>query len=182
MSVFVNYEELRKIIDGLEVKDYEEFSYGDLEFLLMWSDRDRNDPGNLPAESRPSDLADWDIYLWRSIPRDFKRPILLHEILEARIFDYLKMERYLDDNIKAGEIAHRIARRYDNVQLEPNQKPIIVVAVTNKAKLLINPIKGKIRTHPANTNIKVLLWPNLSAINPDSVPPIAEVINIPSKM
>src|SRR3989344_6142112 len=70
----------------------------------------------------------------------------------------------------------------DTAKLAPNQKPINVVTITNKLKLVTRPTKGRIIIHPTSVHIKVLLCPYLSAIIPAKVPPMAEVINMPRRI
>ena len=70
----------------------------------------------------------------------------------------------------------------ETAQLEPNHNPMMVVATTNTTKFVASPMRGNRITHPERMNKSVRLCPHLSAMYPDSVPPIAEVIKIPSKM
>src|SRR3989338_3423781 len=70
----------------------------------------------------------------------------------------------------------------ETAQLEPNQNPIMVVAMIKSVKLFIKPISGRIKIQPEIINTRVRLCPKRSAIIPDTSPPIPEVTRIPNKM
>src|SRR3989344_2266136 len=70
----------------------------------------------------------------------------------------------------------------ETAQFEPNQNPIIVVAITKRVKLFINPMKGRMKIQPEIIKTSVFLCPKRSAITPDTAPPIPEVTRIPSKI
>ena len=69
--------------------------------------------GASPAFYKPSDIADWDIYFSTNIiaPK-FRKPVLLHEILEVEQFTLLRNTEL--SSIEATNQAHETAQIYDD--------------------------------------------------------------------
>lgn len=104
----INYQALKQIVDKARFKYGEEFSYLGIDFLLFSDISDNQD-----AFYQHSSLVDWDIYIITDrTSRKFRKPILLHEILEAEQLGTL-MKKGMNRE-EAGNQAHKTARIYDD--------------------------------------------------------------------
>src|SRR3989344_975654 len=70
----------------------------------------------------------------------------------------------------------------ETAQFAPNQNPIRIAAVTNILKSRIKARIGKIKIQPIIITTRVFLWPILSAISPDIIPPTEEVTKAPNNI
>ena len=96
------YDELRKELDRLSL---------DATFIVFYRTRDFFiDPNSTPGHGEP---AEWfpstvysgaDVYVWEDIEREFKMPIILHEVIEADLRIYQEFSK--DDS-------HNIAKEFD---------------------------------------------------------------------
>ena len=111
----IDYQALKQIVDNARFECGEEFSYLGVDFLLFpgkYSERERRINAS-PAFYQPSSLANWDIYLAVDvINEEFRKPILLHEILEAEQLVTLRKEGM--NRQEARNQAHKTARTYDD--------------------------------------------------------------------
>lgn len=111
----VNYDSLKKIVDSAKLEYYEEFSYGGLNYLFFPCEFDDEDikKHESPAFSKPSDIIDWDIYMGANLIEEaFRKPVLLHEILEVAVCQSLFCSGLSDkERFKRG---HKIAREFDD--------------------------------------------------------------------
>ncbi|MBI4159523.1 hypothetical protein HY500_04690 [Candidatus Woesearchaeota archaeon] len=112
----VDYKKLVNVVENAKFQSYERLSYSGGDFLLFPGEHTKRDEedGNPPIFCNPSLMADWDIYFGMNVvPKDFRRPCLLHEILEMSSFDEIKQAPNLTKE-EALRQAHDIAREYDN--------------------------------------------------------------------
>ncbi len=111
----VNYQALKDLVQGANFEVGEELLYSGVSFLLFpceYQERERIE-GVSPVFSQPSSIADWDIYFSTNVvDRKFRKPVLLHEILEAEQFAVLQEDGL--NRIEAGKRAHETARVYDD--------------------------------------------------------------------
>jgi hypothetical protein len=109
------YEELKRTIENVQFKTYEPIKYNGIEILLFpcqqtFREQKRGSP---PIFFNVSGLADYDIYFGMNVvPQDFRKPCLLHEVLEIALIEELKSRPGIT-NRRMFNLAHRIARRYD---------------------------------------------------------------------
>ena len=112
----IDYNGLKKVVDNAKFGYYEELSFTGLTFLLFpceytSEDKQRKSP---PIFYQPSSLADWDIYFGMNvIPRPFRKPCLLHEIVEIISFLEIRWRPNLSPQ-QALKQAHDTAIGYDN--------------------------------------------------------------------
>ncbi len=117
----IDYHTLKQIVNCASFETMEEISYQGVDFLLFpctYSEKEREDR-NSPAFYMPSTLANGDIYISVDvIGEEFKRPVLLHEILEAQQFGVLVKQGM--SNQKAMNQAHQTAKIFDNKYAKEN--------------------------------------------------------------
>jgi len=114
----VEYQSLKDAVDGASLEQGEIISCKDLSHYILFCPTDTED--GLPARwIYPSSLVNGgDIYIWASIRKEFKRPLILHEILEVtysierfgNVRPYFIPDSELEAESKKG---HRLARQYD---------------------------------------------------------------------
>lgn len=76
----IDYEALRKAVESLPLKNFEETEYRGRMYMVEPISPTKNPP----VEWFTSTAYDGaDVYIWEGIPEKFKRPVILHEILEA---------------------------------------------------------------------------------------------------
>jgi hypothetical protein len=98
----VDYESLKKSIDDLDLNNISRVQYRSREYWI--------NPTSAPGEGKP---AQWfkstscsgaDVYLWETIEPEFKKAMVLHEIIEAD----LKVHQRVPE-----QVAHDVAREHD---------------------------------------------------------------------
>ncbi len=112
----VDYDELKRVVEDAEFKPWEKLAYAGLNYLLFPSDelseREKKERAP-PVFFRPSTVADWDIYFTMGeIDERFRKPVLLHEILEVERFrEFDKSGLPIENPLSK---AHGVAMDYDN--------------------------------------------------------------------
>ncbi len=105
----IKYEDITKVVRKLGLRDYTFFQCGGLDHCLVYEDPDN---GGTPAwYTYPSQQVDGaDIILFNTIPRIFRKPIILHEVAEVllRKPDYESGEFEFE-----MEQAHPTAKQWD---------------------------------------------------------------------
>lgn len=111
----IDYDALKKIVENTKFKDGERLSYSGVKFLLFpgkYTERDMEEH-EYPIFFLHSSVVDWDIYFAINVvPEDFRKPCLLHEILEGTSFIHLRHKLKLPYD-EAYIKAHKIAVKYD---------------------------------------------------------------------
>lgn len=115
MVADIDYPELRTVIDRVPIRNGTQFEYRDMMFSLFTYRRNRLDErdGTPPFFwKEDSSLGDYVIYLALNVGRrEFRKPILMHETLEAFLFEECKREE--GDWKKGVQMAHKIAAEHD---------------------------------------------------------------------
>ena len=110
----INYEELKKIINEINIKLGSQFEYKDKEFYICTHKHLKKDKknGEIPIFWQTnSSVADYDIYIATNvIKKEFRKPVLMHETLEA--FLHGENSKELGGDV-ALKMAHTIATKYD---------------------------------------------------------------------
>ena len=107
----VEFEDLKRKVNGLNLSEWENIEYRGRTFHII---PDVPHGEGLPAEWFKSTHYDGaDVYIWENIPDDFKRSIIIHEIIEAD----LRLNQRVDCT-KAHEAATDYDRRYASLTLD----------------------------------------------------------------
>ena len=114
MDVNIDYQKLKTTIDRARVVNGHQFEYQNITFNVFTHKHLKRDEkeGELPIfYINNSSTADYDIYIATNVvKKEFRKPVLLHETLEAFLQEYFCEEF---DDYKASEMAHKIAIGYD---------------------------------------------------------------------
>lgn len=97
----VDYEQLKNAVEALPLRNFEETEYRGRVYMVDPISPMKNPPAEW-FESTAYDGA--DVYIWKGIPPEFKRSIILHEILEADLTLHQGIPR---------ERSHTVATEYD---------------------------------------------------------------------
>jgi len=96
----VKFDELTKIINAISLTKRSVIQYRNKTYFIEPNGREGPE-----AEIFPSGTYDGaDIYIWNKVKREFRRPIILHEIIEADLFLHQKVPK---------RDAHKTAMKYD---------------------------------------------------------------------
>ena len=81
----IHSEQLLQIIEQVKWEDMEELEYNGTNFLLFFSDKTSESDGHSDAVFHASSIADFDIYILRSLSVQEKKRRLFHEVIEANL-------------------------------------------------------------------------------------------------
>jgi len=114
MDVNIDYRELKATIDRARIRYGHQFEYQDRTFNVFTHKHLKRDEkeGELPVfYTNNSSTADYDIYIATNlVKKEFRKPVLLHETLEAFLQEGFCKEF---DGDTAVDMAHEIAIGYD---------------------------------------------------------------------
>jgi hypothetical protein len=105
----IKYEAIRDAISRVGLEDYTFFEAGGLDHCLVYEPQgDEKSPARYSYPSRQVNGA--DIIMWETIPEQFRRPVLLHEVAEV----LLRKPNYQKSGFELGfEEAHLSAKEWD---------------------------------------------------------------------
>jgi hypothetical protein len=105
----IKYEAIREVISRVDLEDYTFFEAGELGHCLVYETQgDEKSPAKYSYPSEQVNGA--DIIMWETIPEQFRRPILLHEVAEV----LLRKPNYEKSEFELGmEEAHSTAKEWD---------------------------------------------------------------------
>ncbi|MFH1307778.1 MAG: hypothetical protein ABIH72_02915 [archaeon] len=114
MKINIDYEVLKATIDKAKVKFGHQFEYKDKTFNVFTCrhTKENEENGELPVFwTSNSSTAYYDIYIaTNAVKKEFRKPVLLHETLEAFLFE----DFFEEFDIRTAKgIAHEIAKGYD---------------------------------------------------------------------
>jgi len=96
----VKFDELAKLIDAISLTKRSKIQYEDRIYFIEPNGREGPE-----AEFFPSGTYNGaDIYIWNKVRREFRRPMILHEVIEADLFLHQKVPK---------SDAHKTAMKYD---------------------------------------------------------------------
>ncbi|GEM_PF-4479942 len=115
MEIDIDYDGLKAVIDRVHIRMGAQFEYQGTVFNVFTyqhtksDEREGDDPFFWKADSA---LGGYDLYLALNVgKKEFRRPILLHETLEA-FLAYACLEECTDEE-EGFRMVHEIATRYD---------------------------------------------------------------------
>ncbi len=101
----IDFAELKRIVLGLSVTDVSTLEYRDRTYYVNPSSGE-----GPPGESfAPTYYDGADIYIWRRVPQKFRRPVIIHEVVEADLSYHQHLPRSVAHQT-AVEIDRRFAR------------------------------------------------------------------------
>ncbi len=109
------YDELKSVVETAKFLEYEEISYLGIDILLLPCEHTLHDQEIKlpPIFYKSSDIADYDIYFGTNVvPVDFRKPCLLHEIIEIGLVEKIKNWPGITHE-QLFTLAHKTAKRYD---------------------------------------------------------------------
>jgi hypothetical protein len=107
----IEYQSLKNLVHKIKFEFGEKFSYSGISFILWLCEYQEGETS--PAFYIPSSMENWNIYFSTDVvDRRFRKPVLLHEILEAERFIALQKQGLNYE--EAGIQAHEIARMYED--------------------------------------------------------------------
>ena len=96
----VKFDELTKIINAISLTKRSVIQYRNKTYFIEPNGREGPEAEFFP--SRTYNGA--DIYIWNKVRREFRRPIILHEVIEADLFLHQKIPK---------SDAHKTSMKYD---------------------------------------------------------------------
>ena len=115
MEINVDYDALKRTIDGTKIGEYHQtIEFEGIRFNVFECDiYGRNEPHGPAFWIGATYGADYDIYISIDvIKKEFRRAVLLHETLEAYVINKTQSKEISDEE-RYG-MAHQIAAEYDN--------------------------------------------------------------------
>ena len=77
----IEYAHVKQAVEKIELEDYTFFEVYGLGFALVY--HEQNGDASPAIYSYPSEKVDGaDVILWETVPMEFRRPIILHEVSE----------------------------------------------------------------------------------------------------
>ena len=105
----IDFAELKRIVLDLSVTSVSTLEYRDRTYYVEPAARD-----GPPGESFVSTYYDGaDIYVWKRVPKQFRRPVIVHEVVEADLSFYQGVPRSV-----AHQTAVEIDRRFASETLD----------------------------------------------------------------
>ena len=105
----INYPKLKTLIGDSALEDYAELEFEGLTSFVMYDDTNSGNPVQYDCYG-----DHYVIYIWESIEKDFRKPIVLHEIAETflnRLYENCGMSPD-EAKIEAHEEARKLDEKY----------------------------------------------------------------------
>lgn len=102
------YSEIERLVENLEIRDGKEFSYGNINYVLLIFDHE----GDIIAEPTDIEYKKWKIHLFNGSERE-RRIGVLHEIVETQLVE--RQSRFSGRTGEIDKFAHQEALRYEQL-------------------------------------------------------------------